>query len=276
MRNVPGPARSATADYDACVERSRRPKKQGLQARRAEVIDHYQEYQACGGRAHLAPRTVGWGAQDETWQISLYDLTYEGEFLQDIRSDALWLAQDRCLLCSAARPGTLDHFLPKDVFPTLSLLSANLIAACADCNHRKGTLAEADPARQFVHPYLDVIPADVTFLRATVVADGVLSPVFEIADAAGLGGNLLDRLRWQFSELRLNQAYVAESMLFLGERRRDWRGLAEIGWATLEDALRRERDSAVDDTGPNRWKPAFLTALIESPEVQAAPLQLIR
>lgn len=275
MRNATGPARSAAADYDACVKRARQPKKASLHARRDEVIEHYRLYRECGGRAHLAPRSDGWGAPDEPCQISLYDLTYEGKFLEDIRSDALWLAQDRCLLCSAARPGTLDHFLPKDTFPALSLLSANLIAACADCNHRKGTLAHADPARQFVHPYLDDIP-DVTFLRATVTANGVLSPAFEIMGAPGLDADLLARLTWQFGELRLNQAYAAEAMLFLGERRLDWRTLAQIGWETLQEALRRERDSAVDDTGPNRWKPAFLAGLMESAEVQAAPLQLIR
>lgn len=275
MRNSAAPARLAAQDYDLCVTHSRRPKKTSLVARRDDVIGHYQQYRDAGGRAHLVPQSHGWGAPDAPWQISLYDLTYENERLEAIRSDAMWLAEDRCLLCSASRPSTLDHFLPKEAYPALSILSLNLVAACAECNHRKGTSAHADPARQFVHPYLDVIPLDVTFLRATVIAQNVLSPRFEVVGAPGLDDELLERLRWQFGELRLNRAYVAEAMIFLNERRRDWRSLGAIGWATLENAIERERESAVDDTGPNRWKPAFLLGLLESPEFRAAPLAYI-
>ena len=271
MRNCPSPQRDSVADYDLCVTHSNRPKKTGLQNRRPEIIVHYGNYPAGMGRAHLTAKSNQWPEQDAGWQRALYDLTYKNGRLQDLRAAIVQAAKNRCLLCGVSQPHTLDHFLPKESWPALSILALNLIAVCADCNRNKGTLANAGPDEQFVHPYLDVIPV-APFLHCAPVAAGVLSPAFAVEDCDGMDENMLRRLRWQFATLGLDSVYSAEALIFFGERKDDWAESAALGWDVLAPQIARERASAARVSGPNMWKPAFLQGLIDCPQFTADPL----
>ena len=275
MRSCPEPIRNSTADYDKCVTRSYRPKKTSLQNRRGSVLAHYGSYPPGGGRPHLVPQSGGWPAQEAGWQRSLYDQTYEGGWLEDIRAAVLGAAKGRCLLCSVSQPRTLDHFLPQESWPSLSVLTANLIAACADCNRNKGALANANLAQQFVHPYLDAIPVTDIFLKCSPVIDGVMSPGFFVEPCEGSDGDLLDRLRWQFATLELDERYREEAIIFFGERKDDWRESAEDSWVTLSQQITRERSAAVRATGCNMWKPAFLQGLLDCQHFAAEPLAFV-
>jgi 5-methylcytosine-specific restriction endonuclease McrA len=275
MRSCAAPLRNSPADYDMCVARSRQPKKGSLRNRRADVLAHYVSYPEHSGRANAVPPSANWPADEAGWQRSLYDETYVGRSLEDVRAAVLGAAKGRCVLCSVAQPHTLDHFLPKESWPSLSVLALNLIAACADCNRNKGTLANAAPGQQFVHPYLDAIPVTEVFLRCSPVVDGVMSPGFSVGPCEGMDGDILERLRWQFDTLRLDELYREEAILFFGERKDDWRESAEVSWATLSHQITRERSSAVKAAGCNMWKPAFLQGLLDCQHFGGTPLAFL-
>ncbi|MDH6298227.1 5-methylcytosine-specific restriction endonuclease McrA [Agrobacterium fabrum] len=275
MRNCDVPLRSSVADYDKCVGLSRNPKKGGLQNRRPDVTADYATYRNQGARAHSVPQSGNWPLAEAGWQRSLYDETYEGGWLEEIRTEVFKAAKGRCVLCSVFQPRTLDHFLPKESWPSLSVLTLNLVAACADCNRIKGTLANASPGQQFVHPYFDAVPMNEVFLHCSPVKDGVMSPGFSIESCAGMDNDLLARLRWQFDTLELDEMYRDEAMLFFGERKDDWRESAEIDWITLARQIERECSSAAKATGRNMWKPAFLQGLLDCPSFGASPLTFL-
>src|SRR5262245_19880217 len=44
---------------------------------------------------------------------------------------------DKCPLCGHRNVKTLDHYLPKALFPALTVTPINLIPACSDCNKAK-------------------------------------------------------------------------------------------------------------------------------------------
>jgi 5-methylcytosine-specific restriction endonuclease McrA len=50
---------------------------------------------------------------------------------------------------------TLDHYLPKSIFPAYSVLPANLVPSCRDCNSGKGAAFALLDTSQTLHPYLD-------------------------------------------------------------------------------------------------------------------------
>jgi len=55
-------------------------------------------------------------------------------------------------------PDTLDHYLPKDVFPELSILLMNLTPMCSKCQRIKKTeYLTKDGKKKFIHPYYDDI-----------------------------------------------------------------------------------------------------------------------
>jgi hypothetical protein len=65
-----------------------------------------------------------------------------------------------CLMCGGLGMGTLDHYLPKDIYPEFSLFSANLIPAC-NCNSLRGTKYKGHAAPQrVIHPYFDAFVVD--------------------------------------------------------------------------------------------------------------------
>lgn len=60
-----------------------------------------------------------------------------------------------CLMCGGFGLGTLDHYLPKDIYPEFSLFSENLVPAC-NCNSLRGTAHKGTAAPQrVIHPYFD-------------------------------------------------------------------------------------------------------------------------
>lgn len=56
------------------------------------------------------------------------------------------------------RPRTLDHYLPKDVFPELSITLLNLTPMCDWCQGEKGTeYKTAIGKKKYIHPYFDEV-----------------------------------------------------------------------------------------------------------------------
>ncbi|QIY93056.2 HNH endonuclease [Streptomyces sp. S1D4-11] len=88
-------------------------------------------------------------------------------------------ADETCPLCGHGSVRTLDHFLPKRMFPALCVDPLNLVPACADCNHAKGDGLPSTAGTTPLHPYLDRIDHD-PWLDAKVTFS---SPIW--LDAAG-------------------------------------------------------------------------------------------
>lgn len=53
-------------------------------------------------------------------------------------------------------PGTLDHYLPKDIFPEFSVCLANLTPMCNRCQEEKSTeYLTSSNKKAYIHPYFD-------------------------------------------------------------------------------------------------------------------------
>lgn len=65
-----------------------------------------------------------------------------------------------CCYCGIGRPTTIDHYLPKSLFPEFSILSYNLIPCCPDCNNliRNHWIDTEKKSRLFINFYFDEIP----------------------------------------------------------------------------------------------------------------------
>lgn len=61
----------------------------------------------------------------------------------------------KCPFCGIGHASTLDHFLPKTKYPTLSVAPKNLIPSCKDCNTGKSTSIATTAETQILHPYFD-------------------------------------------------------------------------------------------------------------------------
>ena len=67
----------------------------------------------------------------------------------------------KCPLCGIGTVNTLDHYLPKTLFPVYSVTPNNLIPACAWCQKGKGDYYSKTKAGQLLHPYYDDLNNEV-------------------------------------------------------------------------------------------------------------------
>ncbi|MCU7280162.1 hypothetical protein OC926_09950 [Pseudomonas peradeniyensis] len=98
------------------------------------------------------------------WQKSRFVALYE-EQLSNKRAagrkyyDVLVrLAPDnKCQVCLLGKVESLDHFLPKESYPSLSISPYNLVPCCLGCNGVKSTFKPSSPKRQAIHYKFDDI-----------------------------------------------------------------------------------------------------------------------
>lgn len=75
-----------------------------------------------------------------------------GKRFQKVRES---LSPRVCSMCGAPNPGTLDHVLPKDIYPEFSIFLLNLVPACL-CNIKRGVVYRGvAPDQRVLHPYFD-------------------------------------------------------------------------------------------------------------------------
>ncbi|MDR6869561.1 5-methylcytosine-specific restriction endonuclease McrA [Bosea sp. BE125] len=73
-----------------------------------------------------------------------------------IYEDIKVTANGKCPLCGGVgHVRTLDHYLPKSNFPLYSVMPANLIPCCRDCNSEKLNAFAGAMKDQTLHPYFD-------------------------------------------------------------------------------------------------------------------------
>ncbi|WP_320708562.1 HNH endonuclease [Enterobacter cloacae] len=68
---------------------------------------------------------------------------------------------DKCQICFHGSAETLDHYLPKEIYPSLSISHYNLYPACHICNGKKSQWCPSIPEQQLIHPLFDNFYKDV-------------------------------------------------------------------------------------------------------------------
>jgi len=119
-------------------------------------------------------------------------------------------AHDRCPLCDHRDVTTLDHVLPKTLFPALAVTPVNLVGSCKDCNKAKLASAPTCAADAALHPYFDDL-SNHTWLQARVVEQDVCAVLFHVAPQNQWSDNLNCRLEKQFRTLGLGRLYTQQA-----------------------------------------------------------------
>ena len=100
--------------------------------------------------------------------------------------DTLLASVSHCPYCGGlGQASTLDHYLPKAKFPLHSVLPANLIPSCKDCNFEKSDAIATQKGEQVLHPYLDEQKFfDEQWLQAVAQNTNPITFVFEVVSPA--------------------------------------------------------------------------------------------
>ncbi|CAE6890626.1 conserved protein of unknown function [Pseudomonas marincola] len=161
-----------------------------------------------------------------------------------------------CPSCGEAGiPGTLDHYLPKDEFPELSVLLLNLTPMCSECQQAKGTQYKTNNgSKKYIHPYFDEVTTPLYKInfqppynspKFSIVMNGDIEPdLLELVNEHTSGIDLILRIK-KFC----NTKYV--HLLKSAKRHRDKGGRVGLG-EIIEILLQSEEDKSI-----NCWEAVF-------------------
>lgn len=191
------------------------------------------------------------------------------ERLSDSHRFALFeTSPDRlCPYCGCGGAATLDHYLPKNIFPEFAVLPINLVPSCGVCNNYKGDLwRSGDDSATFLHAYFDhAVLAGHQFLCCEIrVVERTVLPLFTVEPAPGIPGLLRDRIVHHFEVLHLEDElfYVARDTI--ASRSASSRAMCDIDPSQLRNALLFDAWSAEQHLGANHWRTCLLDALAAS------------
>lgn len=115
----------------------------------------------------------------------------------------------RCPLCGVGFVRTVDHYLPQQYFPALSITPLNLVPSCRDCNSIKSTHYPANLGEQTLHPYFDDV-SDI-WLKAEVAIDDPVTLRFFAEGPAIWEKTMQDRVKSHFKVFGLGPLFASNA-----------------------------------------------------------------
>lgn len=259
MKHLPLPADSGDAVILAVVG------KGGWEGYRERWLAALRNYRAHGGDP-WSVLPAKFSKAEGALLCKLYDSRRSSKPIEAIRHPELGHAS--CPICGSPAGPSIDHALPRAIFPEFSIVRENLVPACTMCNSdEKGTKYRGEHAPlRFIHPYFDEWLAGPIWRVA--IGDDLDAPVFSPEPAEELSADRKAILAFHLSSV-------------LG---RSWRGHCMRYWGSLKLKLSDDLGSSSDvkmltarlekylrysviEGGENSWNAAFLRGVLHDPRV---------
>lgn len=177
-----------------------------------------------------------------------------------------------CPMCGSMHSGTLDHYLPKNGFPSFSVFSMNLVPACKCNSKRKETLTGANANERVLHPYFDaclgerLVRADFDDLSDVPRVSIELMITNTHPDYPAISfhvQSIVQRSAIQAYQADRWSSLFRKPSLVIRAFEKNVESQAEV-----ENILENERE-ALDDLhkGKNNWNSVFVSGLLHPPVV---------
>lgn len=255
MRKAIVPNIDGITVFDDVVDAKHLPNKVVLRAIRASILDAYEKYLAAAPNVENLNLNKASNAQKKSLLHAYNTSTLPLELMRTQLTEPI--LNTKCFLCSISEVASLDHYLPKELFPQFSIFPQNLVPSCTKCNSHKGTklIDEKVNVRRFLHSYYDDIP-DESFLKANLEIKADLMVLkFHLAKPAGMAKYTFLHLQSHFNELGLAKRYMTNGLLHLREKRASYQRIYEPDndALSLSERLAEEAQDFIDDYGANYW-----------------------
>ncbi|WP_319798029.1 HNH endonuclease signature motif containing protein [Nitrobacter sp.] len=238
-------------------------------ANAAAIEAHYAQVASSAG-LHALPRLIGpddpvvHGTLRKSELTKLYTQYFvpQGKPARAIYDKVKVSAGGKCPLCGGiGHVRTLDHYLPKANFPLYSVLPANLVPCCRDCNSEKLNAFANQKADQTLHPYFDHVRFfQERWIQARVIPTS--PPVVEFFVEAPAAWHPEDRSRVaaHFLEYGLGDKFSVEAAADLPETIRS-RATTLAGHSPAEYSAYLLEKSQNIDLPVNNWRRVMFAAL---------------
>lgn len=171
----------------------------------------------------------------------------------------------QCPFCGVRLVATLDHFLPKNLFPALTVSPLNLVPACRDCNSSKGEKQFLCYEDTHLHPYYDNIENEI-WLEAEVIIDSSSEIVvlYKVIKPDLWDGSLFERVKNHFELFDLQKLFSYQAMDEITSVKYKLKQLKKFAgvealYEDLFDSLK-----SCERITLNGWKPALYRTLYKN------------
>ena len=141
----------------------------------------------------------------------LYKNSAGRKFYDIIRSSAI---NGICPLCSIRTVASVDHYLPKSLYPVLAITPMNLIPSCNNCNEDKDKAYPQTQYDQSLHPYFDNINNE-NWIKASVQKTNPISLVFYSDPPKSWNNILKKRATHHFKLYKLHEVFSSHAITHL-------------------------------------------------------------
>ncbi len=171
-------------------------------------------------------------------------------------------AKGCCPICGGGKLSTLDHFLPKSVYPLFCVTPVNLIPMCRECNSDKRKLCNTDYYKIPFNPYFDDM--DDEWLECEI--DFKSEDTFEIVYINGYDKDsneqLWEKYKTHLEIFKLNDTFTAKADEEINNSKYGHQELLRrCGPEIFETAL-KEYKQGCEKYDINSWKSALYRELV--------------
>lgn len=265
MYSLAPPLRDGLADFDCITSRRQFEARELLYLIRDQVEEAYKDYLAHRGNGvSLHPINIANDfAEALKANFGFLDSGRRYAFLRDEILGSAYL--DACPYCNATSVDSLDHALPRTVYPEFSVLPQNLVPACVTCNRKKSNECFQGTGLNLMHPYYVHIPYDPILFAAVAVGPRIVTWEFYLQQNADVDDEQFEAIQNLFNLLDLADRYYRVSLGDVIDRTGHLDELHLVGGASeIRRYFQKEADSARRSRGENYWKTAILRALANS------------
>lgn len=169
-----------------------------------------------------------------------------------------------CPYCGQRTVDSLDHYLPKSIYPTLAVTPINLVPACGACNKIKLDFKPSTEQDLILHPYYDDVQKDV-WLKACVMDSGGIPVLRYFAEPPSTWSTTwASRVTAHLNALELPTLYAMHAAEELLNNRKSLQDLCRLGGAlAVKEHCLEVRDSR-RAVYLNSWQAACYDAMASS------------
>lgn len=166
----------------------------------------------------------------------------------------------KCPYCSQRIVKTLDHYLPKSIYPLYSITPINLVPSCSDCNKDKRISSPSNSEEESLHPYYDDIENE-NWLKVKLHNVKPLTLEYFVLPQIAWSELLNKRVEFHFKAYDLNTLFCIHALEEFENIKSQLENLFVIkGKEELKDHLfdcYKSRENA----NKNSWQTAFYEGL---------------
>ena len=222
-------------------------------------------YSGLAEKSSLYLYSENWPEFKKSIMVKLYDDKFVklGTVARKIYYDEIMkLAQSGiCPVCDHLTADSLDHFLPKSMFPSLAVVPLNLYPCCTTCNEEKDTYFARAEDEQIFNPYFDTLE-DIEWLAAELLPGSELVVKYFIKP--GFDAVMTKRLEKHLKVYGLKKLYATQSIVYFNNNLYTYTNSFTVdGRKGLESEVDKALKSSVH-YNLNSWTKVLLEALKKS------------